>query len=330
MEPGDGGADLRPQDAGQRRRSRIDRHDLEAEHSERRGHLAADEPEADDRRAPAGPGRLPYPVRVLDGPEVEDARQAGAREGQPPLAATGGDDQPVVGQLLAAFQADSPALGVEGGGPPAEQELDPGAVVVLLGRHEELLEPGGPAQEGLGQRRALIGQVGLGADHRDAAVEAQPAQLQGGVGAGQPTAQDEDLFQVVPGSTVHIARIAPSPSPAAVIVSLGPSSSKVIHRQQSRSMSTSCRKACALPGWTRRRSPPGTFSRETSELRNSFRQASATSSRSARVSVQAIVLEGASNVSTLQASVTPDHSRGRDIPPPTPLSRTRRTASGRW
>src|SRR6202165_4358856 len=85
--------------------------------------------------------------------------------------------------------------------------------------------------------------------------------------------------------------MAATPAPSVVIETVEPSRSKLIHWQQSRSTSTSCRRATALPSLTTRRIPPGTSSREMSAVRNSFCHAYRVSRSSSWVSVQTMVSE---------------------------------------
>ena len=61
-------------------------------------------------------GGSPDPVAILDGAELEDARQLAARRGQRPVAAARGHEQPIVGHRLAALQRNELAPGIDGGG----------------------------------------------------------------------------------------------------------------------------------------------------------------------------------------------------------------------
>jgi hypothetical protein len=79
---------------------------------------------------------------------------------------------------------------------------------------------------------------------------------------------------------------------------LGPSSSKVIQRQQSRSISISRCKASALASLTTRRSPPGISARSTRAVLNSFRHDEVVSLSSSCERVHAMVSDVARKVST--------------------------------
>jgi hypothetical protein len=56
----------------------------------------------------------------------------------------------------------------------------------------DLLAPDLPAQVVLGQRRPLVGALGLGADQHQAAVEALGTQCLGGLRSGETRADDHE------------------------------------------------------------------------------------------------------------------------------------------
>ena len=178
-------AHLGAQSAGQGDAMALDRRHVEAELTERRRHLAADEPEAHDGDARRTLGGGADAVRVLHGAELEDAGQAGARRLERAVAAARRHEELVIGEPLAPRQHDLLPRGIDGGGGDPEAELDARGGIVVGGLHELVLEPVLPAQVALRQRRTVIGQPGLRADEHDLAVESPLAQRGGGSGAGR-------------------------------------------------------------------------------------------------------------------------------------------------
>jgi hypothetical protein len=110
--------------------------------------------------------------------------------GQPARHRAGGDHQPVVGHL-APVGAHDPPLEVEAGRPDPEPEVGPELLVGLASQGHRVAV-GGAGEEGLRQRRAVVGEVGLGPEHGQRAGEPEPTQLLGRPQPGQRRADDDD------------------------------------------------------------------------------------------------------------------------------------------
>ena len=83
---------------------RIDRGDVHSELGEGGGHLAADEPHAHHDRAPARLRRALDRVAFGDRPQVVDARELSAGYAQPPVLASGSEQNLLIPQFLARRQ----------------------------------------------------------------------------------------------------------------------------------------------------------------------------------------------------------------------------------
>ena len=94
-------------------------------------------------------------------------------------AAAGGDEQLLVAEGVAVGERDDAPRAVEGRGAGAEEQLD--GVVAVPGRRAqaEAVLGLGAREDGLGERRAVVGSVGLAAHHPHAALIARR-------GAGSP------------------------------------------------------------------------------------------------------------------------------------------------
>ena len=163
----------------------LDGRHLEAHLAERRRHLGADEAEADHHRPGAGAGRAANAVAILHRAQLEYAREIRTGGGERSVPTARRDQEPVVGHLLAPLQADDFALGIDRDGADTQTEVDVLLRVVVRRVDELILEPVLAAKIALGQRRAIVGELRLGADEIHGAVVAALAQRRGGTGAGQ-------------------------------------------------------------------------------------------------------------------------------------------------
>ena len=127
------------------------------------------------RRAPVREGPA-QPPGVRQGSQGVDVREA-IELRKDSRCAAGGDQKVFVAELAVVVEPDAAALRIDSHG-PAEDELD-ALVRVPAGRTEldlRLLHLAG--EHPLGERRPVVGQLGLGADHRDPAlVAARPQRL---------------------------------------------------------------------------------------------------------------------------------------------------------
>jgi hypothetical protein len=184
------GGGLAGQRAG-RRHGRIDADhgDLGAECHGGRGGLDADEAAPDDQQPHAGDQSGPQAQGVVQRPDRVDRRPRGVERRERASGTAGGQDQPVVGHLLAVGERHDGAPGVQCGGGDAELPLrrqlrSHRQAHVLLGQLAE--------QHLLGQRRSVVGQPRLVADQRQPALVALTAQGLAGTQAGQAGPDDDD------------------------------------------------------------------------------------------------------------------------------------------
>ena len=122
----------------------------------RRG-LEADIAPADDDHPRAGLEPLANRGYIGDAPQIVHARQFGARAGQ--FAGTGADrqHQPVVSDLLAVLEQDSPSIPMDSSRSFAQSELHPVSIVKRLMPERQPVGRQLACQELLGQGRPLIG-----------------------------------------------------------------------------------------------------------------------------------------------------------------------------
>ena len=135
--------------------------------------------------------RLADRVAVGDRAQVVDALQLRARQLQPSRARAGGDQQRVVADVGAVALELHTALGrIDIRHGMTEQQLDLLVLVEGLVLDEQILALGLATQVVLAQRRALVGELRLGADQQNPSVEAALAQLDRRFGACEAGAND--------------------------------------------------------------------------------------------------------------------------------------------
>ena len=189
-------AESRADDALERGGGLLDDGDRGTEAARGRGHLAADPARADDHEPAAVADHGAQGVGVGDRPQDAHRLPFGAVDRGPARHRAGGDQQPVVRELLAAWERDVVRRGVERGRARRRAQLD------VIGRVEALgvdLGVGGAAvarQVALRERRSLVGPPRLLGDQDDAPLEALLAQRRGGLGAGQAAADDHERLAV--------------------------------------------------------------------------------------------------------------------------------------
>ena len=168
----DGGgrrAHLRAEAADQRRRRALEHGDGAAAAAGRGGDLEADEAGADDddpRRA-VGDAR-PQGERVVERAQLVDDRH-GVLAGEAAGRRAGGDDEPVERHDGAVGQRDGAVVEVERRRRHAEAQVEPERVEVVGLAQRDAVRLPVPGEQLLRQRRAVVGQVRLGADQRDRA-----------------------------------------------------------------------------------------------------------------------------------------------------------------
>jgi hypothetical protein len=164
--------DLGAERSSQRHRVPADEGDVPAELAHRGGDLAADPagPDHDDALgAPHGRGEA---VGVTPAAEVADAVEVGPGKAQAARRRAGGEQQPLVAEALSGRELELAPGRVDGADPCRGVQLDvvggvEGGVVDV-----ERVPVGFGAQVRLGQRRAVVGPLGLLAEQDQAALEA--------------------------------------------------------------------------------------------------------------------------------------------------------------
>lgn len=104
----------------------------------------------------------------------------------------GGDHQPVEAQRGAVVELEHVARHVERNRPAPETQVEAQGGDLLRGTQHDAIEPPLAGQELLRQRRAVVGQMGLGSHHHDGAGVPLGAQRLGGPQAGEGSADDGD------------------------------------------------------------------------------------------------------------------------------------------
>jgi hypothetical protein len=158
------------------------------------GHLGPDEAAAKDDHA-LGPGDGgPQPLGVVDRAQVVDALQVPAGQLQADRLGAGGQHQAgAVAELVADLGGDGPGGRVQGARPGRQQQLDLVVAVPGLVVGAGLVAPGLAAEELLGQRRPLVGELRLGGQHHGRALAAGRSDPLGRLGGGDPAADDHEL-----------------------------------------------------------------------------------------------------------------------------------------
>jgi hypothetical protein len=136
-------------------------------------------------------GQIPDDARVAERAQRHDAGKVAAGEAECPGAGAGRQDEMGKVERAAILEFEPAGLPIDPGGALAEPQFDSGTGVEAfaaqdLGLRLPILD------EGLRQRRLVIGQVILVADEDDRAVEPLLAQAGGRLHAGMPRADNHD------------------------------------------------------------------------------------------------------------------------------------------
>ena len=177
----------RGRDAGEHAVGGLEHGDVVAAHAQRRGGLEADVAAAHEhdpcalraRRGQRGEV-VADALHVGDGAQQVHAGQIGALDGETHRSRTGGEGELVVGQRLAAVQHHGVRIAVDRGD-PALDELDVVLVEEVGRTQQELARLPVAGEEALRQRRPLVRQPALVADHGH---RARPPALPQGDGEG--------------------------------------------------------------------------------------------------------------------------------------------------
>ena len=130
-------------------------------------------------------------LRVGQGSQPEQALERGAGHIGPAHARPGGQHQVVVGECLAIAQAHAMCGAIDGLDAHGRQHLQAQALIEGRGPQKQPFDGDGALEECLGQRRALVGQAGLIAHHRDGSFMPGFAQRGRELEAALPGADDD-------------------------------------------------------------------------------------------------------------------------------------------
>ena len=114
------------------------------------------------------------------------------QERQAAGGAAGGDQQLLVGERRAGVEPQPPRRRVQVLGADAEQQVDLLLLVPLRRAVGDRLLAQVPGQQLLGERRPVVGRVGLGADHPHRAVVTASPQGLGAALGGEAAADDDN------------------------------------------------------------------------------------------------------------------------------------------
>jgi hypothetical protein len=131
-------------------------------------------------------------LRVGQGSQPEQALERGAGHIGPAHARPGGQHQVVVGECLAIAQAHAMCGAIDGLDAHGRQHLQAQALIEGRGPQKQPFGGDGALEECLRQRRALVGQAGLIAHHRDGSFMPGFAQRGRDLEAALTGADDDD------------------------------------------------------------------------------------------------------------------------------------------
>jgi hypothetical protein len=202
VQRGERGAELVPEDPGERERVGLDHSDLDSQVTCRRCHLGPDEPGTDHHEAAAGQQVMAQRDRVLEGPQGVDPGELGS--GERPGPRSGGQHDAVGRDLPSRGQHDSTSR-IQPGGRVAEAPLQV-EVGVGIRRQREVVDTDLVGQELLRQGRSVVREPVLGAHDDDAAVEPVLAQGTRRADAGERASDDRDGAHQAAASTGTVTR----------------------------------------------------------------------------------------------------------------------------
>jgi hypothetical protein len=146
-------------------------------------------PDDDHRAAVVQP--FAQRVGILHAAEIEDPVELCAGDLKPPRLGAGRQQEPVVPQPLAVVEFDFAARGVEADDYATQLQFDVVVGIEALFVDVDVFAPALAAHVVLGEGRAFVGALVLGADQHEAPFEALVAQGLGGLGAGQAGTDDD-------------------------------------------------------------------------------------------------------------------------------------------
>ena len=203
---GDGGRD----DPREQPVLRLDHRDAAAAGGQRRGDLQADEPAAQNDDVLDGRGKRADGARVGDGAQRQHAGERPAFDGKLAWPRAGGEDRLVEGEAGSGREVQPACRGIETHRAFAKQKIDAGAGVEGVGA-QDLRPCVDILDEGLRQRRLVVGKLGLVADQPDGAVITLLAQARRSLHARMTRTDDDDavlhdLPQLTPRRAIGMSR----------------------------------------------------------------------------------------------------------------------------
>jgi hypothetical protein len=159
-----------------------------------------------------------HPVRILAGADAMDADQVMAAAAQPARRAAGGPDHLAIADGRAVGQGHLVRGGIDRGDPLAQQHVHLALFPEGGGADQDAVEGLLAREIFLGEGRALIGQLGLVADHGDAAFELVLAKRHRGLSTAMAGPDDQHVimrqFRISRYRTVRgsLSRVTPKSS----------------------------------------------------------------------------------------------------------------------
>jgi len=185
-------AHLVAEHAGQRLGQGLDHGHGRAQSTARGGHLGPDEARPHHDDADTLDSRGPPEVEgVLQSPQGVHTRQRRG-PGQGTRVGAGGDHQSVEAQRGAVVELERVPVDVEPPGPVSEAQIESESGDLLRRPQHDSIEPPRAGQELLGQRGAVVRQMGLGTDQHHGARVPLGTQGLGGPQTGEGCADDGD------------------------------------------------------------------------------------------------------------------------------------------
>ena len=175
---------------------RADQGDPKAALARARGHLRPDEARAHDDEPAAAVQALAERIAVGQRPQIVDALELAARNGQAARLGAGREQQTVEREPFAGVERKLAVVGIDVDDALAEAQLDLVVGVEARPVDEHRVPLRLAAQVLLGQRGLLVRALGLGADEHEAAVEAFLPQRVRRLGAGQAGIDDRERLSI--------------------------------------------------------------------------------------------------------------------------------------
>ena len=157
-----------------------------------RGHLESDVSATDDCD-PSSRDRLTQLIHILQGPQEVDALETRTGQCRSSRTAPGCEQQRIVRKPRAVIEPHLARAAVDLEYAAPEPHVDAVIGIELRRPDQQALSLQGTGEVFLGERRALIGRLGLLADEADGAIEAAPSKRVHSLCGSLPGAHDHDV-----------------------------------------------------------------------------------------------------------------------------------------